>query len=164
MNWGRDLRAKIPGAPNFRYGEFVKSDTAIRHGIINMPDNTEWGRIEILAKRILQPVRAKFGRIRITSGFRTPELCIKLGSTRKSSHTFGMAADFEPVSVKIRMFDIVDWMYESLNFDTLIAEYWPEGWIHCSYVAGTDRHRLKIKDPNHNYELVDFSDLKRIYG
>ena len=32
----RDLNAQIPGAPNFKYGELVRSDAANRFGILNL--------------------------------------------------------------------------------------------------------------------------------
>lgn len=164
MNWGRELWKKIPGAPNFRYREYIKSDTALRHGIVNKPNEIQWQNVERNAVNILQPVRNEFGSQRITSGFRTPDLCEKLGSSRRSTHTFGYTADFEPVNVDTRMIDIVEWMYNNLDFDTIIAEFWPEGWIHASYIDGYNRRRLKIKDADHNYDLVTLGHLLRIYG
>lgn len=166
MNWGRDLKKVIPGAKNFRYGELVRSDAALRLGLFNKPNEVQWCNLELLAQRILQPVRDRFGRIRITSGFRTPELCIEIGSTARSTHTFGWAADFEPVDVKIRLFDMLDWIYMNLEFDTLIAEYWPEGWIHATFSSAPDmkRHRLKLKDPIHNFDIVSIGNLRRLYG
>lgn len=164
MNWGRELWKKIPGAPNFRYREYIKSDTALRYGIVNKPNEIQWQNVEKNAVHIMQPVRDVFGSQRITSGFRTPDLCEKLGSSRKSSHTFGFTTDFEPVNVRTRMIDIVEWMCNNLEFDTIIAEFWPEGWIHASYIDGYNRHRLKIKDADHNYDLVTFNHLLRIYG
>lgn len=165
MNWGRDLDARIPGARNFRYKELIKSDTALRLGLFNRPNEIQWSNLELVAQRILQPVRDKFGRIRITSGFRTPELCIEIGSTAKSTHTFGWAVDFEPIDVKVKLFTIAEWIYDELEFDTLIAEYWPEGWIHCTYRSdGVKRHRLKLKDPTHNFDIVSIGNLRQLYG
>ena len=166
MNWGRDLNAKIPGARNFRYKELIKSDTAIRLGLLNRPNEIQWGNLELVAQRILQPIRDEFGRIRITSGFRTPEVSVEIGSTARSTHTFGWAVDFEPVSVRTRLFTILDWMNDNLVFDTLIAEYWPEGWIHATYSSAPDmkRHRLKLKDPTHNFDIVSIGNLRQLYG
>jgi len=166
MNWGRDLKKHIPGANNFKYGELIKSDTALRLGLINRPNEIQWCNLELVAQRILQPVRDTFGAIRITSGFRTPELCIEIGSTRKSTHTFGWAVDFEPVKTRFSLFDVLNWMNANLVFDTLIAEYWPEGWIHATYSSAPDmkRHRLKLKDPTHNFDIVSIGNLRRLYG
>lgn len=166
MNWGRNLDARIPGARNFRYKELVRSQTALRNGLLNIPGEMEWRNLELLAQKILQPVRERFGSIRITSGFRTPELCLLIGSTARSTHTFGWAADFEPVDQRIKLFDILDWMHATLEFDTLIAEYWPEGWIHATYSSapGMQRRRLKLKDASHNFDIVSIGNLRQLYG
>lgn len=162
----RILTNKIPGAPNFTYGELIKSDTAIRLGIVNMPNEVQWANLELVAQRILQPVRNEFGRIRVTSAFRCPELCLAIGSTARSTHTFGWAADFEPSNPDISLFSVLEWIYHNLEFDTLIAEYFPEGWIHCTHSSDPNmkRHRLKLKDPSHNYDLVSIGNLRRLYG
>ena len=167
MNWGRELEAKIPGAPDFKYKELIKSDTAIRKGIVNCPNEIQWQHLERMAQTILQPVREEFGPLRVTSAFRCPELCLAIGSTAKSTHTFGWAADFEPFySTDVRLFTILEWVFENLEFDTLIAEYFPEGWIHCTYAGSPERkrHRLKLKDPTHNYDLVSMGNMRQLYG
>ena len=164
MSSGRILTNKIPGAPNFRYGELVKSDTALRLGIPNIPNEIQWANLELVAQHVLQPVRDRWGRIRVTSGFRSPELCVAIGSTKRSTHTFGWAVDFEPVDTSIKLFDIMDWMYMNLAFDTLIAEFFPHGWIHCTYRSDSKRQRLKLKDSTHNYDIVSIGNLRRLYG
>lgn len=161
----RILTNKVPGAPNFTYGELIKSDTALRLGIPNVPNEVQWANLELVAQRILQPVRIQFGRIKVTSGFRSPELCVAIGSTKKSTHTFGWAVDFEPSNPEIPLFTILEWVYRTLDFDTLIAEYFPGGWIHCTYRPGSVKiHRLKLKDATHNYDLVTIGNLRRLYG
>ena len=97
----RDLNTKLPMAPNFRYKEFVRSSTALRLGIKNIPNEHQWQSIERVAGNIIQPVREKFGRIRITSGFRSIKLCKAIGSSINSNHTRGEAIDFEPVNSDI---------------------------------------------------------------
>lgn len=162
----RDLKKYVPGAPNFKYGELIRSDTALRLGLPNIPNEVQWGNLELVAQRILQPVRDAFGSIRVTSGFRTPQVSIEVGSTARSTHTFGWAVDFEPVSSMFTLFEVLSWMDANLEFDTLIAEYWPEGWIHATYSSAPDmkRHRLKLKDATHNFDIVSIGNLRRIYG
>jgi len=166
MNYGRILSNKIPGAPNFTYGEMIKSDTAVRLGIVNIPNEVQWANLELLAQRVLQPTRNQFGWITVLSGFRCPELCLAIGSTARSTHTFGWTADIEPADEQIKLFTVLEWMYENLEFDTIIAEFFPNGWIHCSYPSdpGLRRHRLKLKDATHNYDLVSIGNLRRLYG
>jgi len=54
IDYGRDLDAVIPGAPNFQYGEAVESAIAVKLGIANIPTEAEWKAIETVAVFILQ--------------------------------------------------------------------------------------------------------------
>lgn len=158
-----DLNDKIPGAPNFRYGEFVRSQTATRLGINNVPDNDQWKNIEKLAASVIQPIRNRFGPIRITSGFRSVELNTAIGGSKYSNHCRGEAADIEPVSGDVRLIDIVNFVHDALEFRTLIAEYFPSGWVHIDYREGGNLKRLKLKDKHHNYTNIDIDYLMRLY-
>ena len=57
---------------NFSLQELIKSDTAIRLDIDNNPNADQIKKLEILCERVLQPVRDHFGRVKITSGYRSP--------------------------------------------------------------------------------------------
>jgi len=159
----RDLEANIPGAYNFKYKEFIKSDIALRYGIKNEPNEDQWRCIEDLAIHILQPVRNKFGPIRITSGFRCIELCNKIGSNSKSNHTRGQAADFEPFYDDVSLYEIMEWIHNNLDYRELIAEFFPSGWIHCAYREGGNIKVLKLKDKSHNYERVKLLVIAEMY-
>jgi hypothetical protein len=160
----RDLNSVIKGAPNFTYGEFIKSDTAKRLHIENIPNENEWFNIELLATQVLQPIRQKFGKLRITSGFRCLELNTAIGSSKSSSHVKGEAADFEPIEENILFLDIIEFIYTKLEFRELILEYGLDGWIHVSYRKNANLKKLKLKDKNHNYALVNLDYLHKIYG
>ena len=60
---------------NFTLEELTKSDTAIRKGINNNPNPEQIEKLKTLCEKILQPVRDHFGRVKVTSGFRSPILC-----------------------------------------------------------------------------------------
>lgn len=164
MDWGRDLGSKIPGAPNFTYGEFVRSDTAIRKGIVNKPNEAQWQNVEYLAVNVLQPVRNEFGRITLLSGFRTVELCLALGSSAKSFHAQGGAGDIEPYDRSTRLFDVLKWIYENIEYSELIAEFFPDGWVHVGKLQGDNRKMLKLKDAHHNFAQVDIDYIGNLYG
>ena len=70
---------------NFTLSELTKSDTAIRKGINNNPNAEQIEKLKTLCEKILQPVRDHFGRVKVTSGFRSPELCQAIGSSINSS-------------------------------------------------------------------------------
>ena len=93
----------------------------------------------------MQPVRDHFGRVTVTSGFRSPELCVKINSSINSQHCKAEAADFEVIGVSNA--EVSDWIKNTLPYDQLILEFWtPEeknsGWVHCSYVESKPRKQF----------------------
>ena len=121
---------------NFSLAELTKSQTALRKGIDNTPDQPAIDNMEKLCTAILQPVRDHFSiPFTPSSGYRSPELCIAVGSTIKSQHAKGQAADFEVPGVS--NMELAEWIRDNLEFDQLILECYTggnTGWVHCSYV------------------------------
>ena len=127
---------------NFTLSELTKSDTAIRKGINNNPSPEQIEKLKLLCENILQPVRDHFGRVKVTSGFRSVELCEAIGSSARSQHAKAEAADFECIGVDNA--ELSDWIHKNLPYDQLILEFYTpgepnSGWIHCSYIEGTRR-------------------------
>ena len=129
---------------NFSLSEMIKSQTAERKGINNNPNEDNIENLQRLCEHILQPVRDHYGKVvSVSSGFRSPELCVAIGSSINSQHASGQAADFEIYGVSNK--ELADYIADNLDFDQLILEYWkPEepnsGWVHCSY-KGADSNR-----------------------
>ena len=122
---------------NFTLQELIKSDTAIRRGIDNNPNADQIEKLKALCENILQPERDHFGRVKVTSGYRSPELCQAIGSSINSQHAKAEAADFEVVGTDNA--ELADWIKRELEWDQLILEYYTpgepnSGWIHCSYI------------------------------
>ena len=119
---------------NFTLEEMTKSQTAERKGITNMPTADFIHNLVKLAENILQPVRNEFGTFMVSSGYRSPELSISIGSSKDSQHCKGEAADFEVANVDNYL--LAQWIRDNLPFDQLILECYTggnTGWIHCSY-------------------------------
>tara|TARA_B110000285_G_scaffold142097_1_gene158884 strand:- start:362 stop:808 length:447 start_codon:yes stop_codon:yes gene_type:complete len=122
---------------NFSLGELTKSQTALRMDIDNNPTPEDLYNLHLLCDNILQPVREHFGRaVTISSGYRSEDLCVAIGSSRKSQHAKGQAADFEIFGVDNK--EVAEWIRDVLDFDQLILEFYNEddpssGWVHCSY-------------------------------
>ena len=130
---------------NFTLSELTKSDTAIRKGINNNPSPEQIEKLKTLCEKILQPVRDHFGRVKVTSGFRSPELCQAIGSSANSQHAKAEAADFEVMGTDNA--ELADWIYKNLDFDQLILEFYTpgepnSGWIHCSYTTDQPRKQF----------------------
>ena len=104
---------------NFSLAELVKSQTAVRKNIKNEPGTEEIENLIHLAKTVLQPVREHFGKpVMISSGYRSPELCEAIGSSAKSQHAKGEAADFEIHGVDNK--ELASWISKNCDFDQLI--------------------------------------------
>ena len=130
---------------NFTLSELTKSDTAIRKGINNNPNAEQVEKLKALCENILQPVRDHFGRVKITSGFRSVELCLAINSSANSQHARAEAADFECPGVDNA--ELADWIKRELPYDQLILEFYTpgepnSGWIHCSFTEGTPRKQF----------------------
>ena len=129
---------------NFTLLELIKSDTAVRKGINNNPNAGQIEKLKGLCENILQPVRDHFGRVKVTSGFRSEDLCLAIGSSRDSQHAKAEAVDFECIGVDNA--EVADWIKKNLETDQLILEYYTpgepnSGWIHASYVPFNPRHQ-----------------------
>jgi len=128
---------------NFSLAEMTKSQTATRKGINNEPSTDHIENLIHLAKTILQPVREHFGKpVMISSGYRSPALCEAIGSSAKSQHAKGEAADFEIDGVDNK--ELAAWIADNCDFDQLILEFYDgvdpnSGWIHCSSTKGKSR-------------------------
>jgi len=127
---------------NFSLLELTKSDTAIRKGIDNEPNADQVDKLKLLCENVLQPVRDHFGRVKVTSGFRSVELCTAIGSSVNSQHAKAEAADFECPGVD--NVELADWIHKNLPYDQLILEFYTpgepnSGWIHCSWIAEQPR-------------------------
>ena len=122
---------------NFTLQELIKSDTAIRLDINNNPNSGQIEKLKALCENILQPVRDHFGRVKITSGFRSVDLCLAIGSSANSQHAKAEAADFECIGVVNA--ELFDWIKNNLEPDQMILEFYTpgepnSGWIHCSWI------------------------------
>ena len=130
---------------NFSLQELTKSQTAERKGIDNTPSAEHQENLKSLCTHVLQPVRDHFGQVvSVSSGYRSQELCVAIGSKTTSQHAKGEAADFEIFGVSNK--ELADYINENLEYDQLILEYWKEsdpnsGWVHCSFSQNQKRRQ-----------------------
>ena len=129
---------------NFSLNELTKSQTAERKGIDNTPSAEHQENLKSLCEMILQPIRDHFGQVvSVSSGYRSPELCVAIGSSTHSQHAKGQASDFEIFGISNK--ELADYIDQNLDYDQLILEYWKGedepnlGWVHCSYTNGNNR-------------------------
>ena len=134
---------------HFKLREFTLSGTAIRNGLDNTPSAVEIERLRALCVNVLEPLRKRFGVLRITSGYRSERVNKIVGGAARSQHRLGEAADIHVSSLEVAK-KMCDFVKEHLDFDQLILESAAKTgarWIHVSYKAmGNRREFLRIRN------------------
>lgn len=129
-------------AKYFTIDELTRSAKAVRNGIGNTPPPEVVRALEILAERLLDPVREMWGApLIVNSGFRSPELNKAVGGAPRSQHMRGEAADITTGSPEgnRRLFEII--VRSGIEFDRLIDERGYR-WLHISYQTGENRREI----------------------
>ena len=127
----------------FTVAELVASQEADRRSINNRLPRELLPNMTQLIDRVLDPLREAYGRpIRVTSGYRCPELNRVVGGSPTSDHMQARAADIVGTpntrAENRRLFELA----KSLDFDQLIDER-NLSWIHISYrSAEENRHQI----------------------
>ena len=150
---------------HFLLSEFTRSSTAERLGIDNSLDASNpldqdvINNLRNLCEQILEPLREFAGQpIIISSGYRCPQLNIKVGGVYSSQHTLGEACDIRiPLydftgeqGQRFTNIDILDrwftWIMNNCDYDQLIKETSDRRiyWIHVSCRANKNRNRHQV--------------------
>ena len=136
---------------NFSLDELIKSQVAERKGINNNPSPAQIDNLKLLCEKVLQPIRDKWGVVNVSSGFRSAELCIAIGSSVNSQHCAdngSAACDFEIFGKDNE--EVADWVFHNTPIDQLILEFYKgkdqpnSGWIHASYNRNNQRKQYLI--------------------
>jgi len=124
---------------SFRLSEFLRSDTAVRRGLDNVPKPTEMANIRHVLAPGMQRVRNCLGvPVHITSGYRSPEVNRAVGGSGNSQHSQGLAADFVAPEFGLPR-AVARYLMErsaEIRYDQLI---WEGAWVHISFVADRPR-------------------------
>jgi hypothetical protein len=127
--------------------EVIRSETAKRHGISNMPTPEHIENFKKLAEKVFQPIRDHFGKpIRISSGYRSKALNTAVGGSLSSQHCTGEAIDIDMDGTDITNAQIFHFIKDNLEFDQMIWEFGTDvnpDWVHVSYES-TGKQRKQI--------------------
>ena len=146
---------------NFTLHELIYSSTALRKNIDNTPSKEQIIKLRLLATAILQPLRNEVGALRVTSGYRSEELCVAIGSHINSQHAKAEAVDLQFVKRgKMDNIKIYNALIDlGLEFDQCILEFggatkdrdsdFPD-WLHISWKVNDNRKQVLVayKDDN----------------
>ena len=132
---------------NFSLAELTKSQTATRLGFDNKPSQQQILSLKKLCENVLPPIRNRFEKpVIISSGFRSAQLNKAIGSSSKSQHCKGEAADIEIYGIDNK--HLAQWINNNTKYDQLILEFYKEsdpqsGWVHVSYTDTCRKQFLK---------------------
>tara|TARA_R100000656_G_scaffold4291_1_gene6014 strand:+ start:45 stop:542 length:498 start_codon:yes stop_codon:yes gene_type:complete len=160
---------------NFLLKELTYSSTALRLGIDNDPSKEGVMKLTLLATELLQPLRNEVGSIRITSGYRSPQLSEAIGSSSNSQHCRYEAVDLQYVKRgKMDNLAIYNALIDlDLDYDQCILEFGnateyinpthPD-WIHLSWKISDNRKQTLIayKDIDNKTQyrpLIEYNSL-----
>ena len=147
-------------SPHFKLAEFERSATATKLGIDNRVPSHYIPVLQQLCQEILEPLR-DFAQqpVVISSGYRCPQLNIKVGGVYSSQHTLGEACDIRlPVSKHTTQRDgkahtdkeilnsWFDWIVTNTDFDQAIIETanGKDFWIHVSCRQNKRKNRHQV--------------------
>lgn len=136
--------------------EVIRSESAKRLGIKNMPTEEHINNFKKLAENIFEPIRANFRcPIRISSGYRSAVLNRAIGGAKNSMHCTGEAIDIDMDGngQGVTNKQIFDYIKNNLNFDQLIYEFGDKNnpdWIHVSYKGNGNQRKQVLRAININ--------------
>lgn len=124
--------------------EVIRSESAKREGIINMPTPEHYENLKVIAEKVFEPIREHFGvPILISSGYRSEALNVYIGGSRSSDHSKGRALDIDmdgsSSGVTNKM--IFEFIKDNLEIDQLINEF-NYSWIHVGYRGKDNRNQV----------------------
>ena len=133
---------------HFSLEEATYSETAIRQGINNQPDERQLANMKIAAAE-LEKLRAVTGPLRINSWIRLPEVNVAVGGSKVSSHMDGWAIDVS--SSKLTPIELCHEVEKlGLKFDQMIHEF--GRWMHISFAPEMRQQKLTIFKPENKYK------------
>ena len=127
---------------HFSYAEMTHSAWAVRHHVDNTPDVVALAALENLCRKVLEPLRAQFGPIRINSGYRSVRVNEGVHGVGASKHLTGEAADiYVPDRETGRAY--YRFLARLPAIDQLLFEYNRSGavWIHVSSLLDDTQNR-----------------------
>lgn len=131
----------------FSLPEMLRSDTATRKKIENLPSFEVVVNLNRLAN-FLDALREAWGSgIRVTSGYRCQALNRAVGGVANSAHLYGNAVDLVPCNGKMAEFEafLKKWLVGK-KWDQVIWESSKTGgrWIHFSLYSNKGEQRCKM--------------------
>lgn len=138
---------------NLTLKEVTYSATAIKKGLNNQPNIAQKLVLKEIANKIFQPCRAFVGGpLKVTSGFRGPELNKAIGGSLSSDHciadheTAALDLDCDVYGGKTNA-ELFHYIKDKLAFKQLIWEFGNDeqpNWVHVSYSTNPNYNKREV--------------------
>ena len=126
--------------------EFENSPTATTYGINNKMSLSQIESAKLLCENVFEPLRIHLNiPIKISSGYRSPQLNKMIKGSLSSQHCKAEAMD---IKIDAKGFHFIK---DKLDFDQLIWEFGNEenpSWVHVSYSKRNRKQVLKASKKN----------------
>tara|TARA_R110002073_G_scaffold2716_5_gene17548 strand:- start:4229 stop:4693 length:465 start_codon:yes stop_codon:yes gene_type:complete len=142
--------------------EGIKSHTATRLNIDNVPRDLDLINMTTIAKKVFEPLREWVGGpIAINSFYRSPKLNSAIGGSTSSQHCIGCAFDIDDKYGYKTNAEMFEYIKCNLDFDQMIWEFGDDNnpdWIHVSYISEDANRRRILKaykaNGKTNYKII----------
>lgn len=138
------------------YKEAIRSNTALRLNINNIPNDYEISNMVGIASNVFEPLREYVGGpIKINSMFRSEALNRAIGGSSRSQHCQGRAIDLDDTFGHKTNAEMFNYIKNNLNFDQLIWEFGDDtnpNWVHVSFVSNDENRGRCLKAEKVNGE------------
>jgi len=132
--------------------EATSSNTANKFGIKNIPTESQYARIKVMAEKVLDPIYDQFTKPQIgfSSLFRSKALNEKVGGSSTSDHTAnkGAAVDLHSNNTDVLTnAQLFHWVKDNLEYDQMIWEFGNSkepSWVHIGYRSTGNRNMILV--------------------
>lgn len=138
--------------------EAIRSESAKRLGVSNMPTPEHLENGKIVAEKIFEPIREFVGSpVYISSFYRSKALNKAIKGSATSQHCTMEAIDIDMDGTDTTNKEIFDFIKNNLEFDQLINEFPVDGnpsWVHVSYNTKGKQRKQILKASKINGKTV----------
>lgn len=136
-------------------------------GFDNTPSDVVIERLRWLCSFLLEPIRAKFGPVKVTSGYRGGPFNAAVSGAPRSNHLgydFVVAADIQVPGTPLE--EVFDWirLESGLRFDKVILERGKQErheWDDCIHIQMQPKpRRIAMTGATHNASGYQFMEVK----
>ena len=131
------------------YKEGTYSQTGVRRGFDNTPDDKQLKCMEEVAENLFEPLREWVGGpIKINSFFRGEPVNTAIGGSKYSQHMKGQGIDIDDTFGHKTNAEMYHYIKDNLDFDQMVWEFGTDenpNWLHVSWVSHREnRKKLTI--------------------